>query len=108
MVSCIVSDALKYLFHRGDTTSVDVFLSRYDATIASCQEQIAAGSADSIVLKKIIADMEKSKRTAASDAQRAYQLYQLFCERVVNRLFDEDMPDLIRRPASKPTGGDVH
>ena len=104
LVSSIVGDALKYLFHRGDMTSVGEFLERYDGMIASCKQQIADGAADAAVLKKIIVDMEMFKRTAPDSARKAYDLYQLFCERVVSRLFDEDISDLLRAAANKTPG----
>jgi len=101
LVSSIVGDALKSLFHRGDMTSVGEFIQRYDDTIASCRQQIADGVADAAVLEKIIADMETFKRTAPDSARKAYDLYLLFCERVVSKLFDEDRSDLLRRAANK-------
>lgn len=100
LVSSIVEDALKYLLHRGDVASVGVLQERFDGIIANCRRQIAAGAADADILKKMIADMERFKRTAPGDARDAYDLYQLFCERVVGRLFDEDRPDILRAAKS--------
>ena len=101
LVSAIVNDVLQCVFHRADTTSVDVLLRRYDNMITQCEERIRIGSPDADVLRKIIRDMEKSKRTAGRNARQAYKLYQLFCERVVKRLPDEDRSDLLRKLANK-------
>lgn len=89
VVLSVVNHALQYLLHIGDTTSVDIFISRHNDTIEFMQKRIDAGDSDAVVLADLIKLMEHMRDNLPESAKRGYELYLRFCESVVARLFDE-------------------
>jgi len=90
LVSAIVSGCLRGLFHRGDMTSVGALMSRYDGVAEEFEMDLKTGHGDSEMLRKMVADMKRFKKTAKSEARKAYAIYVQFCETVLCELNSAD------------------